>query len=650
TLPENGTMARRTVCRVGFQNKCVQSHTIMVKNCGFFAVYELTPLSSCNSAYCFQPSSTCVEGVPTNLSVSYHGVSWTSHPNETATDRTHIPSVNLICNFTPINEENIFYEVNWYIDNKEAIRNQTLATDKRTKALLSASEILQIKGKAGSMIHCVVGAKFRPADSPCSSKSSPLFFAGIKLLRQRIVIEKNQKAIIPFQLTIPFADQTLVLDKDEKESVLYINSAVHNGSHVSCEDSRRYNCAINITSYKYSERWKYDTDEWKGIQNFTFYNDDDGDYTPDTHLILRLQTVGTQGGQLSPTKIFEDVLLPDVQVMIVDNKTLWKGKSCFSVTDPHIFTFDNVWYQCMLPGTFILYKNDLYNQEVQEKHFMCTHGATCNCAVAVRSGRDVFTIDMCGRQREIINFPLCDDSVLKVVKKADRLYEVLLPTGTRVKISINWRNETGWFLNAGIYPSTSDIGNTRGLCGIMDGKKENEFTGRNNFQYPTNITRRPDFFSSTWIVRSEENLLIEDQNVFSRLKSISTTMTRVCKCDNSTGQYKTVCNYGNVIDCKFTVGKRYHCLTHPETVRRRKRDLKHLQTLDLFNKHPFLENENSVNERYKRETTLTRMTFEEAKNFCLTMFEMSEAYITCRSFVADLNIDASLESCISDLQ
>ena len=66
--------------------------------------------------------------------------------------------------------------------------------------------------------------------------------------------------------------------------------------------------------------------------------------------------------------------------------------------------------------------------KVQEKHHLCYASYSyprCSCAVAVRSGKDVFIVDICN-SRTIINFPSCEDKVLKVIKVNDRYYKVCL--------------------------------------------------------------------------------------------------------------------------------------------------------------------------------------------------------------------------------
>lgn len=67
----------------------------------------------------------------------------------------------------------------------------------------------------------------------------------------------------------------------------------------------------------------------------------------------------------------------------------------------------------------------IYSQ-VQVRHDICGRMPRCVCAVAARAGQDVFTVDFCNG-KEIINFPLCNDNSLKVIKIYDKMYKVSAP-------------------------------------------------------------------------------------------------------------------------------------------------------------------------------------------------------------------------------
>lgn len=43
--------------------------------------------------------------------------------------------------------------------------------------------------------------------------------------------------------------------------------------------------------------------------------------------------------------------------------------------------------------------------------------------MAVRSGKDVFIVDICNKQ-QIIHFPSCGDGILKVIIRNDKYYRV----------------------------------------------------------------------------------------------------------------------------------------------------------------------------------------------------------------------------------
>lgn len=60
---------------------------------------------------------------------------------------------------------------------------------------------------------------------------------------------------------------------------------------------------------------------------------------------------------------------------------------------------------------------------MQVRHENCWGRPRCVCAVAARSGQDVFTIDACYR-RQYINFPICKENSLKVIKETDKVYKV----------------------------------------------------------------------------------------------------------------------------------------------------------------------------------------------------------------------------------
>ncbi|XP_078330755.1 von Willebrand factor D and EGF domain-containing protein-like [Crassostrea virginica] len=300
------------MCQVGFSSNCVRSHYIRMVNCGSFFVYELSPLDICNSAYCFEQSDSCVADVPQNIEVRYHSVSWTTiEQTQPIRQTVHDPDVNLECHFDRLSDLSLYYDVTWYVDNTEVLTNQTVSSNSSDIPLLSGTQMLAREKKANSMIHCVVGAKLRAEDSTCNVSSSPLFFAGIKVLTSTLHIPRGRDGEVEFQFTIPFISKHYIREQFEGQTALYINTAVH-GESRDCDDPNKNLCDVTVSAYGRNESHKYDTNAWKVKHKFKVYNRDNGDFTLiDKHLTLRLQTGTTSDGG---SKIFENLTLSDVQV------------------------------------------------------------------------------------------------------------------------------------------------------------------------------------------------------------------------------------------------------------------------------------------------------------------------------------------------
>lgn len=66
---------------------------------------------------------------------------------------------------------------------------------------------------------------------------------------------------------------------------------------------------------------------------------------------------------------------------------------------------------------------NISNLQLQVRHENCWGRPRCVCAVAARSGQDVFTINACN-SRQYINFPICNENSLEVIKETDKVYMV----------------------------------------------------------------------------------------------------------------------------------------------------------------------------------------------------------------------------------
>lgn len=83
----------------------------------------------------------------------------------------------------------------------------------------------------------------------------------------------------------------------------------------------------------------------------------------------------------------------------------------------------------------------------------------------------------------------------------------------------------------------------------------------------------------------DNELDLFDDNHYANLKPISEVFVRVCTCkekeviDEQDETHVIECNYGTYKNCKFVGGKQYYCILNPEGQLRRKRDLRHLESI-----------------------------------------------------------------------
>ncbi|XP_061171058.1 von Willebrand factor D and EGF domain-containing protein-like [Saccostrea echinata] len=643
-VPADGVIQTMTACEVGLSDNCEKQYSIDVKNYTTFLVYKLKSLDACNSAYCFELDSDCVNVSVGNVQVSYHNISWKEEDHETIPGlKRYDPFVNLKCSFTPADEE-MFYYINWYADNETILTGQIVDKASVENAILSAEHLNSATIKIGVWIHCVVGAIKTENKQPCSSTSSGLFYAGIEILTHTLTIERQGKATVMLRPTIPFASQTIQTpDGVQSTSKLVIRMSFPGNSEAKCKArGDLVDCSKTIDAYTFNEKDKYeDSTNWKKVYTIDVFNSDEENYYLNDHrLVLRLETNSPAG---NGAKIFSDIVFPDVHVNIIESKNEWKGKRCSSYADPHQTTFDGYAYECQDTGcitgkTYIFYRNENHLQEVQVRHENCWGRPRCVCAVAARSGQDVFTIDACYK-RQYINFPICNDNSLKVIKETDKSYKIIFPTGTSARIWLYNYGSSFWYINVEIYPTIADVGSTSGLCGMLDNDYTNDLKRRNGVQDNVNsysYWSPPDDFSNSWRLPdgSTEDILSNRESVFDNLAPLSTYFHKLCTCDRG----NTYCSYRQYSECKTGIrGKEYHCVLHSSP--RRKRDI---SFLSKYTRN--IQQSKNILQREKRQV----ISENEAIDICQEAFQKSSHYDACLQVVPNFS-NESLVNCINDL-
>ncbi|KAK3600843.1 hypothetical protein CHS0354_014207 [Potamilus streckersoni] len=153
-----------------------------------------------------------------------------------------------------------------------------------------------------------------------------------------------------------------------------------------------------------------------------------------------------------------------------------RPSTCSSLNDPHMTTFDALRYDNFNEGEFVLYRHSTLPFEVRAEYKQCSpHSrATCNCAVAIKSGDDVITFRGC-HQTQMMSVQIYKNNELTPGTYVKRMgcgqkYEVGLPTGTVISIQNSYQS----FINIWIMGSATDWRNSTGLCGNFDGSHGND--------------------------------------------------------------------------------------------------------------------------------------------------------------------------------
>ncbi|XP_021352277.1 uncharacterized protein LOC110449625 [Mizuhopecten yessoensis] len=181
--------------------------------------------------------------------------------------------------------------------------------------------------------------------------------------------------------------------------------------------------------------------------------------------------------EVTATKYEDDISvlvrkIATYQFVVIDGDK--KGSVCTSINDPHILTFDKLYYENFYQGEFVLYRHTTLPYEVRVVFTKCFK-ATCNCAVMVKSGDDFLNVDVCSSSTIKIAMHFTNQltvgTQMFIIPSGEKYqqFEVMLPTGTKVVAQV-----LRGLINVQITPSPSDSGRTEGLCGNFDGDPTND--------------------------------------------------------------------------------------------------------------------------------------------------------------------------------
>ncbi|XP_062619852.1 uncharacterized protein LOC134281397, partial [Saccostrea cucullata] len=219
--------------------------------------------------------------------------------------------------------------------------------------------------------------------------------------------------------------------------------------------------------------------------------------------------------------IWRNISVPIIKVSVVDSDSLVARMLCTSYNDPHLTTFDGKQWDNHWTGEFIMYKHKYLPYSVNVLFSSCVAGyATCNCGVAIRSNFSLYVVRTCAqvssRDTEVLTVPYenltLNRSTDLNIAKSGRLFEVTLPSGTRVSFELSYDNS--WISSVRVQAGVLDIGNSEGMCGSANGHQSDDFIPRQG-----NVSTDNQTFALSWRVplKSQESLFSSNSDSFLKI-------------------------------------------------------------------------------------------------------------------------------------
>ncbi|XP_053403087.1 uncharacterized protein LOC128558234 [Mercenaria mercenaria] len=251
---------------------------------------------------------------------------------------------------------------------------------------------------------------------------------------------------------------------------------------------------------------------------------------------------------------------PSSSITVIVNENYYtRYRGCYSFVDPYIYTFDRRWYSNQLLETFVMFRHKTLPIEVQTVTAPCNRWATCSCAVTVRAGGDVFSINHC--YGHLTSYLSSKDGILKVYKLWSTYYQIILPTGMQVFVYI--MSYFNYMMNVYVTPTPSDFEQMEGLCGNFNGDFRDDTVLRGS-TYSDPVEEYygywwwwsdyfyPHEFAYSWGLqltgRSDENLLNPD--VYENVE-VWDSNKKLCVCPdaNSGASYDALCSADEEATC-----------------------------------------------------------------------------------------------------